>query len=100
MRISIQRSALADLRKGFHFYEKQESGLGEYFLNTLYSDIDSLRLYGGIHPGHFGKFLRLLSKRFPFAVYYEVKGDVAFVRAILDLRQDPDWIAETLGNRK
>ncbi len=100
MTVSIQPSALADLRRGFRFYEKQEEGLGSYFLDTLYSDIDSLRLYAGIHPFHFGKFLRLLSKRFPFAVYYEMRGDNVLVRAVLDLRRNPDWIVETLEKRE
>jgi hypothetical protein len=34
---------------GFHFYEEQETGLGAYFLESLYSDIESLKLYVGIH---------------------------------------------------
>lgn len=88
MRISIQPSALADLRRGFRFYENREQGLGSYFLNSLYSDIDSLRLYAGVHAIHFGKFHRLLSDRFPFAIYYEIKNDTTVVRAVLDLRRD------------
>lgn len=99
MNTFIQPAALADLRRGFHFYERQEAGLGAYFLDSLYSDIDSLRLFAGIHTIHFKKF-RLLSKRFPFAVYYEVKGDTAFVRAVLDLRRDPAWISGKLQSRK
>ena len=55
------------------FYEQQAEGVGEYFLDTLFSDIDSLVISGGIHPIHFGKYHRLLSKRFPFAVYYPLK---------------------------
>jgi plasmid stabilization system protein ParE len=100
VKTSIQPAALADLRRGFHFYERQEAGVGAYFLDSLYSDIDSLRLFAGIHSVHFGKFYRLLSKRFPFAVYYDVKENSAFVRAVLDLRRDPAWIAEKLEKRK
>ena len=95
MKISIQPSALADLREGFHFYERTEPGLGTYFLDSLYSDIDSLQLYAGLHTVHFGKF-RLLSDRFPYAIYYEVRESVAFVRAVLDLRRDPSWITRKL----
>jgi hypothetical protein len=29
------------------FYERQETGLGWYFLDSLFSDIDSLLLYAG-----------------------------------------------------
>ena len=100
MKTSIQPSALADLRRGFYFYERREVGLGTYFLDSLYSDIDSLRLFAGIHTVHFGKFCRLLSKRFPFAVYYEVKDNPAFVRAVLDLRRNPAWIAGKLEKQK
>ncbi len=93
MTISIQPSAIADLRKGFRFYEKQGLGLGSYFPDSLSSDIDSLRLYAGTHPVHFGKYFRLLSGRFPFAVYYEFDGETVLVRAVLDLRSDPTGIA-------
>lgn len=53
MTASIQPSALADLSGGFCFYEKQQAGLGSYFLDSLYSDINSLLLYAGIHAEHF-----------------------------------------------
>jgi hypothetical protein len=92
VKISIQPSALADLRRGVRFYERQAKGLGSYFLDSLYSDIDSLQLYAGIHSTHFGRFHRLLSEKFPYAVYYEVKEQTAYVRAVLDLRRDPVWI--------
>lgn len=96
MRISIQPSALRDLREGFRFYEAQEHGLGAYFLDSLFSDIDSLQLYAGIHSVHFGRFHRLLSKRFPYAAYYQMDGSEIAVRAVLDLRRDPKWIARKL----
>lgn len=73
MRLRILSLAESDLLKGFRFYEAQSDGIGIYFLETLYSDIESLRLYGGVHRVVYG-YHRLLSKRFPFAVYYEVVG--------------------------
>lgn len=47
MRILILDLAKRDLIDGYHFYEEREVGLGGYFLDSLYSDIDSLVLYGG-----------------------------------------------------
>ncbi len=44
MRIAIQPSAVRDLREGFRFYEGKEAGLGSYFLDSLSTDIESLRL--------------------------------------------------------
>jgi plasmid stabilization system protein ParE len=95
MQVKILDSAERDLEKGYRFYERQSPGLGSYFLDSLYSDIDSLAYFGGIHRVVFG-FHRLLSKRFPFAVYYEIVEDVVLVTAVLDCRRNPSWIRERL----
>ena len=47
MKIKILKSAKNDLREGFYFYESQQAGLGTYFLETLSSDIESLKLFAG-----------------------------------------------------
>lgn len=96
MKIAVQSSALADLAEGFHFYEEKGPGLGSYFLDSIYSDIDSLHLYAGIHIVHFGKYHRLLSKRFPYGIYYRIEENAVLVRAVLDLRRDPKWIKRRL----
>lgn len=96
MRVLVLDEATADLAEGFRFYERQGEGLGEYFLDSLWSDILSLRIHGGVHAVHCG-YHRLLAKRFPFAIYYLVENNVVRVRAVLDCRRDPDWIAGRLN---
>jgi len=97
MRIKILSSAVEDLYSGRLFYEEQGDGLGEYFFDALFSDIDALVLYAGIHRQVFG-FFRLLSKRFPYAIYYTVEQDLAVVWRVLDLRQHPDKIRQALNH--
>jgi hypothetical protein len=70
--------------------------LGSHFLDNIYSDVESLRLYAGIHLKPHKNFHRLLSKRFPFAVYYSVSNEAAFVHAVVDCRRDPAWIKQRL----
>ena len=70
---------MADLKVGFRFYEKSETGLGSYFLDSLFSDIDSLQLHAGLHAKRFGKF-RLLSDRFPYAVYTKSRATLHLCR--------------------
>jgi len=96
MRIRIFDNAKLDLVDGYSFYEQQESGVGQYFLDSLYSDIDSLALYAGVHPKKSGGFHWMLSKRFPYAIYYVLADDLVSVHAILDCRQDPKRIEERL----
>ena len=71
MRIKILKQALEDLYKGQLFYEKQDRELGEYFFNSLFSDIDSLTLFAGVHIKVFG-YYRKLSQKFPYAIYYKI----------------------------
>ena len=95
MRIEILDEAEKDLVDGYAFYERLSQGLGQYFLDSLFSDPESLHLYDGIHAMHFGCH-RLLAKRFPFAVYYRIQDKVIRVYAILDCRRDPARIRNRL----
>lgn len=97
MQMQIARSAETDLLEGYAFYERQQAGVGDYFLDSLYADIDALVLYAGIHPKPDNRLHRTLSKRFPFAIYYDLKGDIVTVVAVLDCRQNPASITERLG---
>ena len=96
MNIRISSSAYRDLLEGHRFYEKQTKGIGLYFLDCLFSDIDSLIVHAGIHPVYFDKYHRLLSKRFPFAIYYRVEKKTVLIHAVLDCRKDPAWAREKL----
>lgn len=95
MKVRILESTRRDLRAGYNFYERQEKGVGEYFLNSLFADIDSLTLHGGIHSMKSG-FYWMLASRFPYAVYYRLEKGEVVVRAVLDCRRDPAWITKRL----
>ena len=99
MNLQILASAFNDLADGRDFYERQGENLGEYFLDSLFSDIDSLRLYGGIHRKVLG-FHRLLSKRFPYAIYYRSENEQVIIHRVLDLRKNPWKIRAALKPSK
>lgn len=95
MRVELRLEARRDLLEGAWFYEQQREGLGHYFTDCLFEDLDRLEKEAGIHATVFGLH-RKLSKRFPFAIYYRIEGPVIDVVAILDCRRDPDAIAARL----
>jgi plasmid stabilization system protein ParE len=95
MRILLLPEAERDLEIGADFYEFQKAGLGVYFNDCLASDIESLKLYAGIHEKYRG-FYRSLSKRFPFSIYYKLNEDLVEIFAVLDARQDPRKIDAAL----
>jgi hypothetical protein len=92
VKLEILDRAENDLVEGFWFYEWQRAGLGAYFLESLYSDIESLKLFAGIHRKAYRDYYRMLSKRFPFAVFYKCDGKKISVYAVVDCRKRPSWI--------
>ena len=97
--VATLEEAAKDLDAGKAFYDFNEEGIGLYFIDSLLSDIESLRILAGIHRKKYG-FYRMLFKRFPFALYYDFDGNIARVAAILDMRRDPAWIRKELQRRK
>jgi hypothetical protein len=95
--IVVLEEAADDLVAGRAFYDQQEPGVGQYFWDSLISDIESLAIYAGVHQRHFGLF-RLLSRRFPYAVYYEIAESVAYVIAVLPVRRNPVWAQQQFEN--
>lgn len=94
-RVRTLSLAEADLYDGFQFYDRKEPDVGSYFIESLFSDIESLRLYAGVHRKIFD-YHRMLAKRFPFGIYYDVEGDEARVWRVLDCRKNPRWTREQL----
>jgi hypothetical protein len=74
-------------------------GIAHHFLDTIFSDIDSLILYAGVHI-KLNDYHRLLSKTFPYAVYYQIDADIIKIYAILDCRRNPNQTIEELKQRR
>ena len=96
--VTVLSQVKEDLIKGKEFYDSNEAGVGNYFFDSIVADIESLKLYAGIHSKHHGLY-RMFSKRFPFAIYYETNTATAIVIAVLDLRRNPAWIRGRLKKR-
>jgi hypothetical protein len=97
MKISVLRSAVDDLADAQAFYNLQQLGLGDYFLRSVFGDVDDLAHNGGVHAKHFG-FHRLLAAKFPHAIYYKLAADEVVVYRVLDCRRDPRANRKALEN--
>jgi toxin ParE1/3/4 len=91
-RLIAEPSVDLDVAAAFHWYEKEQTGLGQDFLNELRSTYDRIAdgplVYRDIRSG----IRRALLRRFPFAVYFAVEGDRVVVLAILHAHRDPaEW---------
>jgi plasmid stabilization system protein ParE len=97
-KVIVLADAAEDIEAARDFYEMQDVGVGEYCVDSLLTDIESLGLFSGIHRLHF-EFHRMLASRFPFGIYYRVHGHETQVFAVLDLRRNPSWIRKELKKR-
>ncbi len=95
MTIQILTHAKEDLFDGYLFYERQQAGIGDYFLDSLSADIESLLLHHGYHRQFFG-FHRMIARVFPFFIYYRVSGETIYVDAVVDQRRNPTSIKRLL----
>jgi hypothetical protein len=50
MTVVILEDAAEDLESGAQFYESCATGIGDYFIDSIFSDLDSLILFAGVHP--------------------------------------------------
>ena len=96
MKIRILPPARFDLVDGYWFYEDREIGLGDYFVESIFEDIDSLAVNAGIHPILLGKY-RMIASKFPYSIFYLIDSNEIQILAILDNRRDPSWISERLN---
>ena len=96
--ITVLQEVSDDLNDGRDFYNQSKEGVGDYFWDSVIADLESLIVYGGIHPKISGLY-RMPAKRFPYSIYYEILDDVAYIIAVLPMRRDPKWISEKLRNR-
>ena len=94
--VQILAEAVSDLESGKQFYDQQEKGVGEYFWDSLISDIESLIIYAGVHST-VNNFYRMTAKRFPYSIYYSINADTAYVVAILPERRNPHWVSKKLS---
>jgi len=69
MKVRVLRPALEDIATGRQFYDARAPGVGDYFFDSIFSEIDSLVLYAGIHRIQFG-FHDVLLK--PPSVFFDL----------------------------
>ncbi|MEN3941740.1 hypothetical protein WJU23_10640 [Prosthecobacter sp. SYSU 5D2] len=95
MKVIVLASAENDLDDGWHFYEDQEAGVGDYFFQFVLSSIRSLKSDYGIYPINAG-FHRMLVRKFHCGIYYTVESGSIIIHRVMDQRRDPKWIRHQL----
>lgn len=96
MQIVVRPAAAADIDEAFLWYEGQRPGLGHEFLAAAQRLIDAVARHPLRYPIVRRDTRRALLRRFPYAVYFRVYGEVIVVVACMHGRRSPRrWQART-----
>ena len=91
-RLIIRPEAVAEVSEATGWYEQRESGLGRDFLRSFRAAAAALRR----NPLHYqivaGDARRVVLRRFPYSIFFEVHGSDVVVLACFHESRDPaEW---------
>ena len=87
-RVIIRPNAEADLREAWLWYESQRAGLGDELLGEVHAAIRRLETDPERRPFYYRDFRRLLTRRFPYKLFYRVEGGRVIVFRILHAKRE------------
>jgi plasmid stabilization system protein ParE len=86
-RVIIRPNAEADLSEARSWYESQRAGLGDELLDEVRHAVSLLADDPERRPFYHLDFRRLLTRRFPYKLFYRVEGDRVIVFRILHAKR-------------
>ena len=90
--IEAEPAVEVDVEAAFDWYEGEEPGLGFEFLEELRAAYHRILDHPfGYQDLRFG-IRRVLTRRFPYAVYFSVEGETIVIVAVVSSARDPaEW---------
>lgn len=89
-----------DIRNGRTWYEEKAQGLGEEFLRVFYGSSQELTRNPKMYPTVHRDFRRRLLRRFPYAIYFRIEGDIVVVFGLFHCARDPRRLRKELRDRQ
>jgi plasmid stabilization system protein ParE len=89
MQCIVRPAAAADIDDAFLWYEAQRQGLGHEFLAAADTLVNAVAEHPLRYPLVRRNTRRALLRRFPYAVYFRIYGDIVVVVACMHGRRNP-----------
>lgn len=78
-----------DIKTAYDWYESQRVGLGEDFLLTLEASYANIARAPKQYQDIYKSIKRKLVRRFPYGIFFVVRGNSVVVLAVLHTKRDP-----------
>lgn len=89
MRLSLRVRAELDVTEAYGWYESRGRGLGDEFLVALEDCLARVRRQPILHAAHDDRVRRARVRRFPYWVYFVIRGEIVDVLAVFHERRRP-----------
>jgi plasmid stabilization system protein ParE len=96
-KVVIRRDAKSDIDDAHSWYEEQQSGLGSEFLDAVALALTRIAEGPLRFPISEGDARRALVRRFPYSIYFRVRGEDLRVIAVAHQQRNPKLIKRRLG---
>lgn len=90
MIIRFTRDADAELAEARHWYSRQREDLDIEFMDMIDDALSRVVRDPELYPIVYRTLRRVVVRRFPFAVFYEIRTDEIEVIAVFHSRRNPD----------
>jgi hypothetical protein len=89
--LAFHPEALAEFKAEVSYYEELEPGLGTAFADEVLHIMELARLFPDMGLPETGAVRSLVTKRFPFLIYYEVVNDCLWIWAVMHAAREPGY---------
>ena len=90
MRVEILSAAEAELVDAVSYYNGQSEGLGFEFAAEIKQTIARILQFPDAWTQLSMRTRRCRTKRFPYGIIYQIRGDVILIIAVMHLQRRPD----------
>jgi toxin ParE1/3/4 len=92
----VRPEAERDLAQARDWYDRKNPGLGDEFLDEIARAMRELELNPQLPRLYFLNFRRVLLRRFPFKLFYQVIGDRVIIFRVVHAKQDHTALSPNL----
>ena len=89
LRVAFRAAARRELVEAAGWYELQRAGLGSAFLGEIDRCLASVAEHPSLYATVRGDVRRVVTRRFPYGLYYRIRADRIVVVAVLHGSRDP-----------
>jgi plasmid stabilization system protein ParE len=99
-RLKFSARALREMGEAQEWYESQRAGLGDEFIAAIEWKLESLLQTPATYAEVMPNVRRVRLSRFPYGLFYAIRGDLVHVLAILHDARDPQRWPKARDNIK